>query len=70
MYTCANVAVLTQKTCFCHPTGHCMANDQYIGQLKETFATSVPSRIAAFFGEPIQVQQFLLWRLRKVVLEI
>lgn len=27
----------------------------YIGQLKEVFATSVPSRIAAFFGEPIQV---------------
>lgn len=38
------------------PTGHCMANEQYIGQLQETFATSVPSRIAAFFGEPIQVQ--------------
>ncbi len=37
------------------PTGHCMANEKYIGQLKETFATSVPSRIAAFFGEPIQV---------------
>lgn len=33
-----------------------MANEQYIGQLKETFATSVPNRIAAFFGEPIQVQ--------------
>lgn len=32
-----------------------MANEQYIAQLKETFATSVPSRIAAFFGEPIQV---------------
>lgn len=27
----------------------------YISQLKEVFATSVPSRIAAFFGEPIQV---------------
>ncbi len=38
------------------PTGHCMANEQYIAQLKETFATSVPNRIAAFFGEPIQVQ--------------
>lgn len=36
--------------------GHCVANEQYIGQLKETFATSVPSRIAAFFGEPIQVR--------------
>uniref|UniRef100_A0A7N8XUT2 Alanine--glyoxylate aminotransferase 2, mitochondrial n=1 Tax=Mastacembelus armatus TaxID=205130 RepID=A0A7N8XUT2_9TELE len=33
---------------------HCMANEQYIKQLKETFATSVPTRIAAFFGEPIQ----------------
>lgn len=32
-----------------------MANEQYIAQLKETFATSVPNRIAAFFGEPIQV---------------
>lgn len=31
-----------------------MANEQYIGQLKETFETSVPSRIAAFFAEPIQ----------------
>ena len=40
---------------FVHPTGHCMANEQYIGQLKDTFATSVPSRIAAFFAEPIQV---------------
>ena len=32
-----------------------MANEQYIGQLNETFATSVPSQIAAFFAEPIQV---------------
>uniref|UniRef100_A0A8C6K917 Alanine--glyoxylate aminotransferase 2, mitochondrial n=1 Tax=Nothobranchius furzeri TaxID=105023 RepID=A0A8C6K917_NOTFU len=32
----------------------CMANEQYIGQLQETLATSVPTRIAAFFGEPIQ----------------
>lgn len=32
-----------------------MANEQYIGQLKDTLATSVPSQIAAFFGEPIQV---------------
>lgn len=37
--------------------GHCMAKDQYISQLRETFATSVPSRIAAFFGEPIQVSR-------------
>ncbi|KAJ3606040.1 hypothetical protein NHX12_028083 [Muraenolepis orangiensis] len=36
------------------PPGQCVANDQYIGQLKETFATSLPSRIAAFFAEPIQ----------------
>lgn len=34
-----------------------MANEQYIAQLKETFATSVPNRIAAFIGEPIQVQK-------------
>lgn len=34
-----------------------MAKDQYINQLRETFATSVPSRIAAFFGEPIQVSR-------------
>ena len=32
-----------------------MANDKYIGQLDETFATSLPSRVAAFFAEPIQV---------------
>lgn len=47
---------------FAH-VGHCMANEQYIEQLKETLATSVPSRIAAFFGEPIQV-------LRNVVLKL
>lgn len=38
------------------PVGQCVANEQYIAQLKETFATSVPSQIAAFFGEPIQVR--------------
>ena len=32
-----------------------MANDKYIGQLDETFATSLPSRVAGFFAEPIQV---------------
>lgn len=48
------------------PGGHCVANEQYIGQLKETFATSVPSRIAAFFGEPIQVQYSAAWE--KVVI--
>lgn len=37
------------------PAGQCMAKDQYIGQLNEAFATSLPSRIAAFFAEPIQV---------------
>lgn len=37
------------------PTGACIANKHYIEQLEETFATSVPSQIAAFFGEPIQV---------------
>lgn len=40
--------------CF-HATGDCVANEQYIRQLKETLATSVPPRIAAFFAEPIQV---------------
>lgn len=39
------------------PAGQCMAKDQYISQLRETFATSVPSRIAAFFAEPIQVSR-------------
>jgi len=43
----------------CH-LGQCEANDQYIGQLKETFATSLPSRIAAFFAEPIQVPSISL----------
>ncbi|XP_010787517.1 alanine--glyoxylate aminotransferase 2, mitochondrial [Notothenia coriiceps] len=50
---CRDSPVQTTRQCGC-AQGHCMANDQYIGQLKETFATSVPSRIAAFFGEPIQ----------------
>lgn len=36
-----------------------MAKEQYIGQLKETLATSVPGRIAAFFAEPIQVWLWL-----------
>uniref|UniRef100_A0A671ML51 Alanine--glyoxylate aminotransferase 2, mitochondrial n=1 Tax=Sinocyclocheilus anshuiensis TaxID=1608454 RepID=A0A671ML51_9TELE len=30
------------------------ANDMYIRELKEMFATTVPNRIAAFFTEPIQ----------------
>ncbi|KAK5878837.1 hypothetical protein CesoFtcFv8_024212 [Champsocephalus esox] len=50
---CRDSPVQTTRQCSC-AQGHCMANDQYIGQLKETFATSVPSRIAGFFGEPIQ----------------
>uniref|UniRef100_UPI0037E985C7 alanine--glyoxylate aminotransferase 2, mitochondrial-like isoform X2 n=1 Tax=Semicossyphus pulcher TaxID=241346 RepID=UPI0037E985C7 len=50
---CRDSPVQTIRDCNC-AQGQCMANDQYIGQLKETFATSVPSRIAAFFGEPIQ----------------
>ncbi|KAG7241104.1 hypothetical protein INR49_025847, partial [Caranx melampygus] len=50
---CRDSPIQTIRECSC-AQGHCMANEQYIGQLKETFATSVPSRIAAFFGEPIQ----------------
>ncbi|XP_074546998.1 alanine--glyoxylate aminotransferase 2, mitochondrial-like [Halichoeres trimaculatus] len=50
---CRDSPVQTIRDCSC-AEGQCMANDKYIGQLKETFATSVPSRIAAFFGEPIQ----------------
>ncbi|XP_030598696.1 alanine--glyoxylate aminotransferase 2, mitochondrial [Archocentrus centrarchus] len=50
---CRDSPVQTIRECTCSQ-GHCMANEQYIAQLKETFATSVPHRIAAFFGEPIQ----------------
>ncbi|KAM9735861.1 alanine--glyoxylate aminotransferase 2, mitochondrial-like [Menidia menidia] len=50
---CRDSPVQTIRGCSC-AQGHCMANEQYIGQLKETLATSVPSKIAAFFGEPIQ----------------
>ncbi|XP_037548508.1 alanine--glyoxylate aminotransferase 2, mitochondrial [Nematolebias whitei] len=50
---CRDSPVQTTRECSC-VQGSCMANDHYIGQLKETLATSVPSRIAAFFGEPIQ----------------
>ncbi|KAG8010773.1 Alanine--glyoxylate aminotransferase 2 [Nibea albiflora] len=50
---CRDSPVQTIRECSC-AQGHCMANEQYIGQLKETLATSVPNRIAAFFGEPIQ----------------
>uniref|UniRef100_A0AAQ5ZP98 Alanine--glyoxylate aminotransferase 2, mitochondrial n=1 Tax=Amphiprion ocellaris TaxID=80972 RepID=A0AAQ5ZP98_AMPOC len=60
---CRDSPIQTIRQCSClypnclslfYPTGQCTANEQYIGQLKETLATSVPSRIAAFFGEPIQ----------------
>ncbi|XP_033503411.1 alanine--glyoxylate aminotransferase 2, mitochondrial-like [Epinephelus lanceolatus] len=50
---CRDSPVQTIRECSC-AQGHCMAKDQYIGQLKETFASSVPSRIAGFFAEPIQ----------------
>uniref|UniRef100_I3JLJ0 Alanine--glyoxylate aminotransferase 2, mitochondrial n=1 Tax=Oreochromis niloticus TaxID=8128 RepID=I3JLJ0_ORENI len=50
---CRDSPVQTIRECTC-AQGHCMANQQYIAQLKETFATSVPNKIAAFFGEPIQ----------------
>ncbi|XP_035523884.1 alanine--glyoxylate aminotransferase 2, mitochondrial-like [Morone saxatilis] len=50
---CRDSPVQTIRECSC-AQGHCMASEQYIGQLKETFATSVPSRIAGFFAEPIQ----------------
>ncbi|XP_038131025.1 alanine--glyoxylate aminotransferase 2, mitochondrial [Cyprinodon tularosa] len=50
---CRDSPVQTTRECSC-PPGQCVANEQYIGQLKETLATSVPARIAAFFAEPIQ----------------
>ncbi|KAJ8286635.1 hypothetical protein GJAV_G00041390 [Gymnothorax javanicus] len=50
---CRDSPIQTIRDCSCSP-GCCQANDMYIGQLKELFATCVPSRIAAFFGEPIQ----------------
>ncbi|XP_076027884.1 alanine--glyoxylate aminotransferase 2, mitochondrial isoform X2 [Genypterus blacodes] len=50
---CRDSPVQTTRECGC-AQGQCMANDQYIGQLKETFSTTVPSQIAGFFGEPIQ----------------
>lgn len=46
--------------CFCLFLGHCQANDKYIDQLKEVFDTTVPPRIAAFFGEPIQVCHYCI----------
>ncbi|XP_074472947.1 alanine--glyoxylate aminotransferase 2, mitochondrial-like [Sebastes fasciatus] len=50
---CRDSPVQTIRDCSC-AQGHCMANDKYIGDLKESFATSLPSRIAGFFAEPIQ----------------
>ncbi|MCI4387013.1 hypothetical protein PGIGA_G00069240 [Pangasianodon gigas] len=50
---CRDSPVQTVRECSCSPD-QCQANDRYIEQLKEVFATSVPNRIAAFFGEPIQ----------------
>uniref|UniRef100_A0A673YMK2 Alanine--glyoxylate aminotransferase 2, mitochondrial n=1 Tax=Salmo trutta TaxID=8032 RepID=A0A673YMK2_SALTR len=49
---CRDSPVQTIRDCSC-PQGSCTANDKYIGQLNEVFATSVASRIAAFFAEPI-----------------
>uniref|UniRef100_A0A8C2IJB0 Alanine--glyoxylate aminotransferase 2, mitochondrial n=1 Tax=Cyprinus carpio TaxID=7962 RepID=A0A8C2IJB0_CYPCA len=56
---CKNLLVSTnfryhRSICFFLFSGHCQANDMYIRELNEMFATSVPSRIAAFFAEPIQ----------------
>ncbi|XP_077479225.1 alanine--glyoxylate aminotransferase 2, mitochondrial [Stigmatopora argus] len=50
---CRDSPVQTIRPCNC-AQGYCMANEKYLEQLKETFFTSVPSRIAAFFAEPIQ----------------
>uniref|UniRef100_A0A3Q2YWI4 Alanine--glyoxylate aminotransferase 2, mitochondrial n=1 Tax=Hippocampus comes TaxID=109280 RepID=A0A3Q2YWI4_HIPCM len=49
---CRDSPVQTTRKCNCAQS--CVANEHYIEQLKETFLTSVPSRIAAFFAEPIQ----------------
>uniref|UniRef100_A0A669BIX4 Alanine--glyoxylate aminotransferase 2, mitochondrial n=1 Tax=Oreochromis niloticus TaxID=8128 RepID=A0A669BIX4_ORENI len=46
---CRDSPVQTIRECSC-----AQANKHYIEQLEETFATSAPSQIAAFFGEPIQ----------------
>ncbi|XP_066502094.1 alanine--glyoxylate aminotransferase 2, mitochondrial [Hoplias malabaricus] len=50
---CRDSPVQTIRDCSCSP-GHCEANDRYIEQLKEMLCTTVPNRIAAFFGEAIQ----------------
>ncbi|XP_051536788.1 alanine--glyoxylate aminotransferase 2, mitochondrial [Myxocyprinus asiaticus] len=50
---CRDSPVQTIRECSCS-LGHCHANDKYIDQLKDVFATTVSTRIAAFFAEPIQ----------------
>ncbi|XP_023816340.1 alanine--glyoxylate aminotransferase 2, mitochondrial [Oryzias latipes] len=50
---CRDSPVQTIRDCSC-AQGHCKANEHYIEQLRETLATSVPTRIAGFFAEPIQ----------------
>ncbi|XP_061654908.1 alanine--glyoxylate aminotransferase 2, mitochondrial [Phyllopteryx taeniolatus] len=50
---CRDSPVQTTRECNC-AQGYCVANQHYIEQLKQTFLTSVWSRIAAFFAEPIQ----------------
>uniref|UniRef100_A0A8C7YRV3 Alanine--glyoxylate aminotransferase 2, mitochondrial n=1 Tax=Oryzias sinensis TaxID=183150 RepID=A0A8C7YRV3_9TELE len=50
---CRDSPVQTIRDCSC-AQGHCKANELYIEQLRETLATSVPTRIAGFFAEPIQ----------------
>ncbi|XP_060747440.1 alanine--glyoxylate aminotransferase 2, mitochondrial [Tachysurus vachellii] len=50
---CRDSPVQTIRECSC-PPDQCHANERYLEQLEEVFITSVPSRIAAFFAEPIQ----------------
>ncbi|XP_023684413.1 alanine--glyoxylate aminotransferase 2, mitochondrial [Paramormyrops kingsleyae] len=50
---CRDSPVQTVRDCNCAP-GCCHANDMYIEELKEVLSSSVPCRIAAFFGEPLQ----------------
>ncbi|XP_026877374.2 alanine--glyoxylate aminotransferase 2, mitochondrial isoform X2 [Electrophorus electricus] len=50
---CRDSPVQTTRECNCSP-GQCLANNKYIDQLKEVFATCVPHQIAGLFAEPIQ----------------
>nr|XP_039265912.1 alanine--glyoxylate aminotransferase 2, mitochondrial-like [Styela clava] len=50
---CRDSPVQVDRTCSC-AEGHCMAEDEYIGQLEEVLNYSVPPKIAAFFAESIQ----------------